>query len=132
MEKWLDRACMLKEWRKLYPQTKVFHTSAAYSDHDPILLNTEPTFTRHRRRKKMQRFEEKWVAHPECVDWVRSSWVQTQPTGSPMFRLFEKIKQYRMDLVVWSRNTFDNTRDCINAKQGELEELDSRVWGKFG
>ena len=49
----LNRACALEEWRKLYPQTKVFHTSATYSDHDPILLNTKPIFTRHRHRKKM-------------------------------------------------------------------------------
>ena len=42
---------------------------------------------------------------------------------SPMFCLFEKIKRCRMDLVVWGRNTFGNTRDRINAKQGELEDL---------
>ena len=34
-----------------------------------------------------------------------------------------------MDLVAWSRYTFGNTRDQLNAKQGELEEL--RVAG-FG
>ena len=28
-----------------------------------------------------------------------------------------------MDLVVWSKNTFGNSQDRINAKQGELEEL---------
>ena len=40
-----------------------------------------------------------------------------------MFCLFKKIKRCRMDLVVWGRNTFENTRDRINAKQGELEDL---------
>ncbi|KAK9996993.1 hypothetical protein SO802_021679 [Lithocarpus litseifolius] len=123
VEQRLDRAYASEEWRELYPQSKVFHTSAAYSDHEPILLNTEPTVTRHRCSKKIQRFEEKWVAHPECEDRVRFSWVQTQPIGSPMFRLFEKIKRCRMDLVRWSRHTFGNSRDHINAKQGELEEL---------
>ena len=119
----LNKACTSEDWRELYPQTKVFHMSATYSDHDPILLNTKPIFTRHRRRKKMQQVEEKWVVHLECEDWVRSSWGQTQPIGSLMFCLFEKIKCCRMDLVVWSRNTFGNSQDHINAKQGELEEL---------
>ena len=63
------------------------------------------------------------MAHPECEDQIRTSWTQSQPTGSSMFFLFEKIKRCRMDLVAWSRNTFGNTRDQLNAKQGELEEL---------
>ena len=75
VEQQLDRACALEDWRDLYPQTKVFHTSATYSDHDPILLNTELTLTRHWPRMKIQRFEERWVAHPECEDRIRSSWV---------------------------------------------------------
>ena len=71
MEQQLDRACALEDWRDLYPQTKVFHTSATYSDHYPILLNTESTLTRHWPRMKIQRFEERWVAHPECKDRIR-------------------------------------------------------------
>ena len=82
---------------------------AAYSDHDPILLFTEPTCLRHHQKTKIQRFEEKWVAHPECEEWIRTSFAQSQPVGSPMFCLFEKIIICRMDLVAWSRNTFGNT-----------------------
>ena len=95
----------------------------AYSDHDPILLITEPTCLRHHRKTKIQCFEEKWVAHANCEEWIRTSWAQSQPVGSLMFCLFEKTKACRMDLVVWSRNTFGNTRDWLNSKQVEMEEL---------
>ena len=75
------------------------HTTAAYSDHDPILLTTEPIGLHHHQKSKLHRFKEKWVAHPECEDQIRTSWTQSQPTGSSMFCLFEKIKRCRMDLV---------------------------------
>ena len=76
MEQQLDRVCALKEWQELYPQMKVIHAIATYSDHNPIVLNTEPTQMRQRRKRKIHRFEEKWTAHIECEDRVRSSWLQ--------------------------------------------------------
>ena len=59
VEQRLDRVCASEDWRDRYPQSKVIHTLAAYSDHDPILLNTELTLTRPQCRRKLQRFEER-------------------------------------------------------------------------
>lgn len=112
------------------PQANVFHMSAAYSNHDPIMLTTEPFGLRHRQKTKIQRFEEKWMAHPECEERTRTSWAQVHPIGRPMFCLFEKIRRCRMDLVAWSRCAFGNTRDWLNAKQGELEELRAAGFGE--
>lgn len=63
VEQWLDRACASEEWHELYPQTKVIHATAAYLDHDPIALKTELAQLHHRCKRKIHRFEEKWVAH---------------------------------------------------------------------
>ena len=41
----------------------------------------------------MQRFEEKWVAHADYEELIRTSWTETQPRGSLMYCLFEKIKK---------------------------------------
>lgn len=71
----------------------------------------------------MQRFEEKWVAHVDCEELIRTSWTETQPRGSPMYCLFEKIKKCRHDLVQWSRNAFGDTRTKLGAKQQELQDL---------
>ena len=43
--------------------------------------------------------------------------------GSPMYCLFEKIKQCRSALVGWSRVTFGQSKSKIQEKQGILEEL---------
>ena len=124
IEERLYRACASVEWSELHPRAKVTHLTASYSDHDPILLDTTPdvALTPHR-RQKLHRFEEKWVSHPECEQIIRDSWTHSQASGSPMNRLFEKIKQCRSALVSWSRHTFGNTRTRLNAKQQELEEL---------
>ena len=79
MEQQLDRVCASEDWHEVYPQAKVLHTTAPYSDHNPILLTIEPTSLRHCRKTKLHRFEEKWVAHPECEERIRTSWTQSQP-----------------------------------------------------
>ena len=45
------------------------------------------------------------------------------PTGSPMYHLFDKIKNYQMAFV-WSRN-LGNTKDRLEKKHKELEALSS-------
>ncbi|XP_050245579.1 uncharacterized protein LOC126693590 [Quercus robur] len=94
MEERLDRACALVEWSVLHPRVNVIHFIASYSDHDSILLDTTSVSapTPHRRHK-LHKFEEKWVSHPEGEQKIRDSWTQSLALGSPMNRLFEKIKQ---------------------------------------
>ena len=45
------------------------------------------------------------------------------PHGSPMFRIFEKIKKCRLALVEWSRTTFGGGKDKLKERQLELEAL---------
>ena len=74
VEQWLERVYASEDWRELYPQAKVLHTTAAYSDHNPILLTTEPTILCHHRKTKLHHFKEKWVAHLEYEKWIRTLW----------------------------------------------------------
>ena len=124
VEERLDRACASQEWSELYPAAKVRHLTASYSDHDPIVIDTKPM--NHQqvcRKQKLHRFEEKSVAHPKCEKVIRDSWIHTQPLGSPMYCLFEKIKSCRARLVAWSKSAFGNTKARLIEKQRELEEL---------
>ena len=50
MEERLDRACALVEWSEMHLRAKVIHLTASYSDHDPILLDTNPVSTPTPRR----------------------------------------------------------------------------------
>ena len=118
----LDRACATVDWRELFPHSKVTHLHVAYSNHVPILLTTQGLTHSTRRKKIPKRFEEKWASHPECEQIIWEAWNGTNPTGSPMFRLFEKIKKCRMALVGWSRN-MGSVRENIDGKYRELEAL---------
>ena len=106
-----------------FPRARVEHLNVAYSDHDPIQLNLDNSSPQIVRWKRLQRFKEKWVAHTKCEDRIRTSWAQEVLSGSLMFRLFEKIKRCRLDLLGWSRVTFGDTRTRLNQKQMELGKL---------
>ena len=69
------------------------------------------------------------MAHANCENIIQDSWSQAQPRGNPMYCLFEKIKKCQLDLIAWSRRTFDNTRTMLDAKQRELADL---LRGGFG
>ena len=103
VEERFDRFVATIKCRELFPKAILHHLVVAYSDHDPILLDLVPAIYPQRRWRQIQRFEEKWVTHPNCKNIIRDSWSQAQPRGSPMFSLFEKIKKCQMDLIAWSR-----------------------------
>lgn len=46
-----------------------------------------------------------------------------------MFRLFEKIKFCRVQLIAWSQVAFGNTRHRLEEKQKALEEMVSTSYG---
>lgn len=89
----LDRACATNEWRDIFPNSKLYHLKVAYSDHDPIMVNTQ-AFTQGVHPKKIpKRFEEKWASHPECENVIFDAWNGVVTKGNPMFQLFERIKK---------------------------------------
>ena len=119
----LDRACANIEWKALFPHVKVSHLQVSYSDHVPILISTAEPGHLRRNRRLPRRFEEKWAAHPDCERVIRESWGLPVRNGSPMFKLFERIKQCRLALVEWSRTTLGNSKTKLEEKQAALEEL---------
>ena len=119
----LDRACAMVEWRSLFPQVRVSHLQTSYSDHVPILLTTHLANHQVLPKKFPRRFEEKWVTHPDCEVVIQQAWNHTVNTGSPMYRLFEKIKNCRSAPVRWSKITFGQWKNNLQEKHRILEEL---------
>ena len=125
----LDRAYATLEWRELFPHCRVTHLQAPYSDHIPILLTTHNTNISTQRKQFPHRFEEKWASHLDCEPVIQVAWNQVHPRGNPMFRLFEKIKHYRMALIGWSRYAFRDTKAKLEEKQKESEDLTKQKTG---
>ena len=124
MQERLDRAYATTPWQVMFPEERVFHLQVLYSNHDPILLNMQLVTQQHQARKNQHhRFEERWVARLDCENVIREAWSYNPLNGNPMFKLFEKIKHCRHNLVAWSHRTFSNTKSKIEEKQNELKEL---------
>ena len=88
----------------------VSHFQVTYSDHMPILISTHPPIGHRRRKRQPRRFEEKWSTHPDCEGLIREVWGRGTRNGSPMFKVFEKIKQCQVALVEWSKDIFGNSK----------------------
>ena len=73
VEERLDRFVATLEWRDMFPRAMVHHLGVSYFDHDPTLLDMAPSNDLQRRRRRIQRFEEKWVTHPDCENIIQES-----------------------------------------------------------
>ena len=119
----LDRAFATDTWMNIFPNAKVTHLQASYSDHLPILITTTNPNQTGCQKKLPKRFEEKWVSHPDCEAVVHEAWNMEVPHRSSVFRLFEKIKRCRLALVEWNHTTFGGGKDKLKERQLELEAL---------
>ena len=123
VQEWLDRACATSEWSELFPHAKVTHIQSSYLNHNPIFITLSQPNQIGRKKKIPTRFEEKWAYHPDCEGVIKGAWATENVVGSPMFRLFEKIKKCRFKLVQWSWNIFGNFKTQLQARQSALEDL---------
>ena len=119
----LDRACATSKWSELFPHAKVTHIQSSYSNHNPIFITLSQPNQIGRMNKIPTRFEEKWAYHPDCEGVIKGAWATENVVGNPMFRLFEKIKKCRFELVQWSRNIFGNFKTQLQARQSTLKDL---------
>ena len=122
----IDKACANQAWRDLFPRSQVFHLSVSYSDHIPIMLTIQASNEVKRKKNIPRRFEEKWASHPKCRLVVEEGWRQRVEGGSPMFCLFQRIRNTRLALIKWEKRAFGNTKVILQQKQRLLEELTCR------
>ncbi|XP_075663133.1 uncharacterized protein LOC142632650 [Castanea sativa] len=122
----IDRACANGDWCILFPQSQVVHLPASYSDHISIMVAIHANNIGNRKKNAPRRFEEKWASHQECRNIIEGAWRQTVEVGSPMFCLFQKIKNTRLALLKWEKVAFGNMKASLKEKHRVLEELTCR------
>ncbi|XP_021716015.1 uncharacterized protein LOC110683919 [Chenopodium quinoa] len=67
----LDRALANAEWIKVHPQTQVYHLAKTYSDHCPILVDTNVV---NRIFNYPFRCKEAWLENPNFDDFFANAW----------------------------------------------------------
>jgi hypothetical protein len=117
----LDRCLATAEWLLKFPNNRVTHLHAVFSDHRPLWVELSLSGTAVRPRRKRFRFEEMWTLHQGCEDTIRTAW-GTRHSGTPMFQVVEKIKASREELKKWSFEQFGSIRAAIDAKTRMLQQ----------
>jgi ribonuclease HI/exonuclease III len=93
----------------------------AGSDHWPLALQMdlgEPP------RYKPFRFEKFWLAHPDFQRLAKSWWEQAAiDQGSCMYRLQQRLKNFKQSLKYWNKNSFGNILQSIKDIENKLEGI---------
>ncbi|GMY26951.1 hypothetical protein FCV25MIE_22193, partial [Fagus crenata] len=119
----LDRALSNPSWADWFVEYQVMHFPFFMSDHSPILVEMGGPVIHHRRKAKLHRFEEKWLADPECEEVVQQLWNMEEEYESPMYRLTEKIKLCRTGLENWRKIRFGETQCQVKSQLDMVEAL---------
>ncbi|CAL1408297.1 unnamed protein product [Linum trigynum] len=115
----LDRSLCSQSWMDRFPETLVKHFTDQGSDHRALLLSDKPYA---RNCRPLFRFDARWADNPEVRAMVNYVWKE-DVQGTPMFRLWERLKKLRHLLYDWSRAGTTNSLWNINTLQGEIERI---------
>ncbi|CAL2255003.1 unnamed protein product [Prunus armeniaca] len=113
----LDRALASSSWVHRFGDAKVSHHLVSGSDHAAILLEAEAVQVRHQRRFI---YDNKWGKEVGCRTAVQDSW-RWNCRGSACYRLVEKLKAARGNMLQWRRGAKTNTQWRILELNKELQ-----------
>jgi len=93
----------------------------AGSDHWPLALQFElgepPKY-------KPFRFEKFWLMHPDFKRLAASWWEQAEiDHGTCMYKLQQRLKNFKQQLKLWNKNCFGNIFQNIKAIENRMEEI---------
>ncbi|CAL1388085.1 unnamed protein product [Linum trigynum] len=117
----LDRALCSQAWMDAFPETLVKHFTDQGSDHRALLLSDKPY---SRTGRPLFRFDARWADNPEVRAMVHYVWSE-EVQGTPMFRLWERLKKLRHLLYDWSRAGTTNSLRNIKTLQAEIDRIKS-------
>ncbi|XP_027148760.1 uncharacterized protein LOC113749274 [Coffea eugenioides] len=115
----LDRMLGSRAWRRKFEKAKCCHIHNEASDHCMLLLHTEPSGRKWRRRFY---FDRRWLQYQEVNGVVKKAWEREQ-VGSRFYQLKNRIKECRVALLSWNRSLKSNARNDIDKIKKEIKEL---------
>ena len=117
----LDRCLASADWLLQFPNSRVYHLHAVFSDHRPMRVELQSVGRILRPRRNRFQFEEMWMTHQGCEDTIRKAW-ELRQSGTPMFQVAKKIKACREELKKWSFEHFGSIRAAIATKTRLLQQ----------
>ena len=84
-----------------------------------LIIETNPTQIK---RKKRFYFDKRWLHRDEVLDIVKLAWDQ-RDDGSRMFKVVQKVKRCRVNLLKWNSKIQGNSKQKIEQIKGQLQQL---------
>uniref|UniRef100_A0A2N9HR00 RRM domain-containing protein n=1 Tax=Fagus sylvatica TaxID=28930 RepID=A0A2N9HR00_FAGSY len=102
---------------------QVEHLDVSKSDHKCIWLSCIPPVVPRRKRRPF-RFEEIWMTDGGCEKIIKKAWERSQP-GTRMFKVWNKLKECKIQLGDWSRNSFGSLKKQIENMQQKITQAET-------
>ncbi|GAV77409.1 hypothetical protein CFOL_v3_20880 [Cephalotus follicularis] len=88
--------------------------------------STRPSLIHNMKKKRMTRFEEMWIKHPNCKTVINRAWNFVSEEDI-MKNLFNKIRVCRKELANWNKIEFGHVGDTIKEIKTIIEVLQARA-----
>jgi hypothetical protein len=122
-ERRLDRVICNQSWMDLCNTSSVTALSRIRSDHFPLLFDFQTSTVRHVSQFK---FLKMWSLHSECKNVIMDSWNENV-VGCPMFVLSQKLKNLKVKLKCWNKNSFGNVHDLVSTAELNLKQIQALI-----
>ena len=97
----MDSAFATIEWVNLFPMARVHHLTSSTSDHSLLALRfVRKSFAKQ--RKKLYRFELRWLKDSRCEEVVLDAWTKGMASQTP-FPLITCLNAYKSQLDAWNK-----------------------------
>jgi exonuclease III len=117
----LDRFLVSEELMESGSQLESLIIPRAGSDHWPLLLSMNIHDTP---KLKPFRFEKFWLLHPDFQQLAKDWWAQAEINhGSNMYKLQQRLKNFKMLLKQWNKNCFGDIFQSIQDIEKQLEQI---------
>ncbi|CAA0841644.1 Unknown protein, partial [Striga hermonthica] len=119
VEERLDRAFGSLDWHQAFPNATVLNKATSSSDHSILLVDAG---SQKDRKPKRFHFDKRWVGKEGFLEVVSAAW-RIPVSGTPFFKLKEKVKNTRTALLIWSSKFHTQNQLIIASLTQKLEDL---------
>ncbi|KAG6624128.1 hypothetical protein CIPAW_16G004700 [Carya illinoinensis] len=114
----LDRTVDNPIWLEFFKERVVKTLTARQYDHKPILLTLVENSPFIRKRRRLFRFEAKWILEEEGGRVVEDAWEITSETKNLLIKVQRKLKVYSGDLLRWnSQRASDGEKEILRLSE---------------
>ncbi|KAA3477739.1 reverse transcriptase [Gossypium australe] len=118
----LDRGVVNTRWWELFPNFEVCHLQHSFSDHCPLVVNTNRNGVRGNNGQKWRfRFNADWLLNPRCEEQVKKIWTEG---SQDVLRRLEELGRKLHDWSKGERKLRDRRFEELNGRLRELGDCD--------